>query len=92
MCIWSIDAGHFFERIRSTRVNFLQNFHYGELHVGGCERLAIVPGDTFAQFECHGFTIGGSVIAFSQNWDHFTIVVIIKKTIIDFWSKQADGA
>ena len=92
MRIRGIDAGHFFERVRTPGVNFFQNFHDGELYIGGCKRFTIVPSDAFAQVECHGFTIGGSVIAFSQNRDHFTIIIVIKKTIINFWSKQANRA
>ena len=67
-----------------------QNVHHGELHIGRGEWLSIMPFHALAQIECHCLAIGAHLIAFGKDWYHFSVIVVIEKTLIDLWHNQTD--
>jgi len=65
--------------------------HGGEFDVGRGERLAVMPGDAFAQFERHGLAIGRSFPAFGKHADRLAIGVEIDEVLLDLAADNVDA-
>ena len=55
----------------------------GEHHVGGRERFAVMPCDTFVQIEGVGHAVFGNLPAFGQRRLRFQIGIVAQQTLVD---------